>query len=168
MALDIRQLYDEHAQALFAFVLNLTRCESETRDVLQEVFAKIAGKPASFHAAREMRAYLLRTAHRLVVDSWRCRAIHARAVEQITIEPPAFFEPTGGPDEAAFRAATEQALIGLPPDQRAVVHLKIWERMTFAEIATALDISINTAASRYRYGLDKMRLSLRPIYNELL
>jgi RNA polymerase sigma-70 factor (ECF subfamily) len=55
----------------------------------------------------------------------------------------------------------------LPPDQRAVVHLKLWEGLAFEEIAAALEIPPNTAASRYRYGLDKLRERLRPLYEEI-
>jgi RNA polymerase sigma-70 factor (ECF subfamily) len=59
------------------------------------------------------------------------------------------------------------ALGELPEEQRAVVHLKLWEGLTFEAIAGALDISPNTAASRYRYGLDKLRYRLRPLYEEM-
>jgi RNA polymerase sigma-70 factor, ECF subfamily len=55
----------------------------------------------------------------------------------------------------------------LPADQRAVLHLKLWEGLTFEQIAAALEISPNTAASRYRYGLDKLRRLLRPLYDEI-
>jgi RNA polymerase sigma-70 factor (ECF subfamily) len=48
-----------------------------------------------------------------------------------------------------------------------VAHLKLWTGLTFEEIASALDISPNTAASRYRYALDKMRARLRPLYEEI-
>ena len=48
-----------------------------------------------------------------------------------------------------------------------MVHLKLWEGLTFEEIAAALDISPNTAASRYRYGLDKLRDRLRPLHEEM-
>jgi RNA polymerase sigma-70 factor (ECF subfamily) len=48
-----------------------------------------------------------------------------------------------------------------------VVHLKLWEGLTFEEIAAALETSANTAASRYRYGIDKMRARLRPFYDEI-
>jgi len=58
------------------------------------------------------------------------------------------------------------ALVG-PEEQRAIVHLKLWEQMTFAQIAESLDIPANTAASRYRYGLDKLQALLRPLYEEL-
>ena len=39
---DLEWLYDEHAQALFAFLLNFTRHEADTRDLLQELFIKLA------------------------------------------------------------------------------------------------------------------------------
>jgi len=55
----------------------------------------------------------------------------------------------------------------LPPEQRAVVHLKLWEEMTFEQIAATLDIPANTAASRYRYAIDKLRHRLRPLYEEM-
>jgi len=48
-----------------------------------------------------------------------------------------------------------------------VVHLKLWENLTFEAIAETLEIPPNTAASRYRYGLDKLRERLRPIYDEI-
>jgi RNA polymerase sigma-70 factor (ECF subfamily) len=47
------------------------------------------------------------------------------------------------------------------------VHLKLWEHLTFEQIAEALEIPANTAASRYRYGLDKLRERLRPLYDEI-
>ena len=77
------------------------------------------------------------------------------------------FAPTSDPDEAAFRNELATALGELPADQRAVVHLKLWAGLTFEEIAATLEIPLNTAASRYRYGLDKMRDQLRPLYDEI-
>jgi RNA polymerase sigma-70 factor (ECF subfamily) len=77
------------------------------------------------------------------------------------------FAPADDPDEQAFRTALNQALDELPPDQRAVLHLKLWEGLTFEQIAGALEIPPNTAASRYRYGLDKLRDQLRPLYDEI-
>ena len=48
-----------------------------------------------------------------------------------------------------------------------MVHLKLWEGLTFEQIAELLGIPLNTAASRYRYGLDKLRERLRPLYDEI-
>ena len=55
----------------------------------------------------------------------------------------------------------------LPDDQRTVVQLRLWDGLTFEEIAEAQGIPLNTAASRYRYGLEKLRTLLRPLYKEL-
>jgi RNA polymerase sigma-70 factor (ECF subfamily) len=54
------------------------------------------------------------------------------------------------------------ALDSLPRDQREVLVMKIWNDFTFAEIASALEISQNTAASRYRYALAGLKKSLQP------
>ena len=62
---------------------------------------------------------------------------------------------SGGTPEVVEELA--QALTELPEQQRTVVVLKVYEEMTFAEIAAALRISPNTAASRYRYGLEKLK-----------
>ena len=77
------------------------------------------------------------------------------------------FAPTPDPDERAFREALSAALGELVSEQRTVVHLKLWERLTFEQIAELLGIPPNTAASRYRYGLDKLRHRLRPLYDEI-
>ena len=167
MAFDLQQLYDDHATALFAFLLNITRSEADTHDVLQEVFLKLVTRPGLLDGVQAPRAFLLRLAHRQAIDGYRRRQTRTTAVERAAAEPPALFAPSADPDEAGFREALAAALAVLPEEQRAVVHLKLWEQMTFAEIATALGLSANTAASRYRYALDKLQTHLRPLYEEL-
>jgi RNA polymerase sigma-70 factor (ECF subfamily) len=167
MSPDLRLLYDVHAGALFGFVLNLTRNEADTRDVLQEVFLKVARRPEQLDAIRDPRAWLLRLAHHLAIDRLRRGRAGERALERVAAQPAPLFAASSDPDEAAFRSALAAALTELPAEQRAVVHLKIWEDLTFAEIAETLDIPPNTAASRYRYGIDKLQTLLRPLYEEL-
>lgn len=167
--LEFERWYDEHAQALFAFLLNFTRSEDDTRDVLQEVFIKLARQPELLRGVQDERAFLLRLAHNGAIDLMRRRTTRDKHHEAFgtdagTLSP---FAPTGDPDEQAFRDELAAALGELPPEQRAVVHLKLWEGLTFEQIADALNIPLNTAASRYRYGLDKLRSRLRPIYEEI-
>ena len=88
---------------------------------------------------------------------------HARLAEQ----PMETFAPAADPDVQLFRQALANAMHQLPQEQRAVVHLRAWEEHTFEQIGTLLGISPNTASSRYRYALDKLRASLRPLYQEL-
>jgi RNA polymerase sigma-70 factor (ECF subfamily) len=117
--------------------------------------------------ARDERAFLIRLAHNAAIDLMRRRGARQKYHDQLADESPPVFAPATNPDETAFRDSLSHALAELPPDQRAVVHLKLWEGLTFDQIAEALEIPQNTAASRYRYGLDKLRERLRPFYEEI-
>lgn len=165
--LELERLYEDHAQALFAFLLNFTRDEADTRDLLQDVFVRLARQPRLLDGARDQRAFLIRLAHNAAIDLMRRRGARNKYHEQFGAEQLSPFAATADPDEAAFRAELSAALAELPPEQRAVVHLKLWEGLTFEQIAGALDIPPNTAASRYRYALDKLRGRLRPLYEEI-
>ena len=164
-ASDLEGLYDAHAQALFGFLLNLTRNEEDTRDLLQELFLKLGRNPALLNGMRDERAYLLRLAHNAAIDFFRRRIAREKYHEQAG-QAVELFEPCDEPDTAAYRQALGAAMEELPPDQRAVVHLKLWEDLTFEQIASVLGVSINTAGSRYRYALDKLRHRLRPLHDE--
>jgi len=162
----MERLYDEHAGPLFAFLLNFTRDEADTRDLLQDLFIRLAREPDLLKGVRVERAFLLRLVHNAAVDLMRRRATRDRTKEGFAAEATPF-APADDPDEQVFRRELAVALGELPEDQRAVAHLKLWEGLTFDTIATVLDIPPNTAASRYRYGLDKLRGRLRPLYEEI-
>jgi RNA polymerase sigma-70 factor (ECF subfamily) len=166
-SLDIERLYDAHAQALFSFLLNLVRNEADTRDILQEIFVKLARKPELLTGVRNEQSYLIRLAHNMAIDLIRRRTTREKHHEQIASEIFGIFAATEKPDEAAYRMALEAALVELQVEQRAVVHLKLWEGLTFDRIAEDLELSPNTVASRYRYGLNKLRELLRPLYEEM-
>src|ERR1051326_5515196 len=140
---DLARLYDDHAQALFAFLLNLTRHEADTRDLLQELFAKLARQPEPLAAVRDPRAFLLRLAHNAAIDGMRRRGAREKNYRQLAADTAAIFAPAPEPDEQTFRQALAAALGELPVDQRAVVHLKLWEGLTFEAIAALLDLPSN-------------------------
>ena len=164
---ELERLYDAHASSLYAFLLNLTRDEAETRDLLQDLFARLASRPGLLKAVRDERGFLIRMANNLALDSFRRRETRSMAQSRLAVECIDLFFSSSDPDETAFRRELAAALGELPSEQRAVVHLKLWEGLTFEAIASALDIPLNTAASRYRYGLDKLRGQLRPLYDEI-
>ena len=83
---DIERLYDEHAQAVFAFLLNFTRHEADTRDLLQELFVKLAKRPELLEGVRDERAFLLRLAHNLAIDLIRRRGTREKHYEQLAGE----------------------------------------------------------------------------------
>jgi RNA polymerase sigma-70 factor (ECF subfamily) len=165
--IDIERLYDEHAQALFSFALSFTGQEADGRDLLQDVFVKLARQPEILDGVRDERAFLLRLAHNRAIDLLRRREARKTRHAALAAESTSLFSPAADPDARAFQEALSSALEELPQEQRVVVHLKLWQGFTFERIAAVLDIPTNTAGSRYRYGLDKLRERLRPLYEEV-
>src|SRR5258705_5914288 len=95
---DLERLYDEHAQALFAFLLNFTRNEADTRDVLQEVFIKIGRQEGILDGVREERAFMLRLSHNAAIDLIRRRGTREKNHEQLAVESANAFAPASEPD----------------------------------------------------------------------
>jgi RNA polymerase sigma-70 factor (ECF subfamily) len=164
----LEEVYRDHAPALFRFLIRLTGNEPDTRDVLQEIFIRLAKSPHLLDGVAAPRSYLFRMAHRLVIDRHRREKVHQHYDDLAYQERDSFArsEPLAA-DAAWLQKSLATSLDALPPEQKAVVVLKVWEEMTFTEIADVLDISANTAASRYRYALDKLRDELRPLHRDL-
>jgi RNA polymerase sigma-70 factor (ECF subfamily) len=161
-------IYRDHAPVLFRFLIRLTGSETETKDTLQEIFIRLAQTPRLLDGISAPRSYLFRLAHHLVIDRHRRETTRRQYEIQAgkELRPVTNSEPSSE-DDAWLRKTLAVSLDALPPEQKAVVLLKVWEDMTFAEIAHVLDISPNTAASRYRYALDKLHDQLRPLQRDL-
>jgi RNA polymerase sigma-70 factor, ECF subfamily len=65
------------------------------------------------------------------------------------------------PVSEELRLALSAAIRQLPADQREVLHVHVFEGLTFREVADATGERLNTVASRYRYALEKLRQTLR-------
>src|SRR5689334_13075621 len=98
MPSDLQRLYDEHVPALFAFLLNFTRDEDDTRDVLQEVFVKLARQPDLLRDARNERSFLIRLAHNVAIDLLRRRGARDKYHDQFGAERVSVFAPADDPD----------------------------------------------------------------------
>ena len=110
---DLARLYDAHAPALFGVLLQLTRDEGDTRDLLQDIFVKLARRPGLLDGVENPRAFLLRLAHNAALDLFRRRGAHGRRVEALATGGASPFARTGEPDESAFRTELADALAEL-------------------------------------------------------
>lgn len=148
----LENLYETKAAELILYGRALGLGHAEAEDVLQESFVALLDKP---ERPAQPEHYLVR--------SFRNRALNYRRSlwRRFTreIESHRWFERSSG--ESAAERAAMQCLAKLPVDQREVIVLKIWHRYTFEEIGGVLDISPHTAAGRYRYGLQKLRLCVK-------
>ncbi|MDR1145691.1 MAG: RNA polymerase sigma factor [Verrucomicrobiales bacterium] len=157
---ELEQIYREHGGALFAYLLNLSRSVTVSEDLSHELLLKLSQRSSlAWKFVRRPRSYLLRAAYALFVDYCRREQARTLMLNNFAQDVP-LFEPDADTDHP-LAAQTVAWLGDLPPEQRAVVHLKIWEQLTFREIAAQLGIPADTAASRYRYALDKLRARQR-------
>ena len=152
-ATEIELLYRQHSPALVLFATGITGERSRAQDAVQQVFLKLI-EDGSRHQAVDAKAYLFASVRNAVLNDATIRR------RNVALDPElAWFEP---PDrDYAGEVHLRRALSGLPDDQRDVTILHVWGELTFAQIAEVLDISANTAASRYRYALARLREAMR-------
>jgi RNA polymerase sigma-70 factor (ECF subfamily) len=140
------------------YLVTIHRSRHEAEDTLQEVFVAIATKRAYVAAARNFKAYLFRLARNAALNrikrEGRQREKLHRAADWLEVEA----SEAGGEDQSGLLA---DALARLPEKQRTVVVLKFFRDKTLSEIGAMLRISGNTAASRLRYGMEKLKTLLQ-------
>lgn len=145
------RLYETKATELVLYGRALGLSHAEAEDVLQETFVALMQHEQS---PAKLEHYCVR--------SFRNRALNYRRSlwRRMTreLESSRWFERST--DETPAEREAMRRLAELPLEQREVIVLKIWQRRTFEEIGELLDISPNTAAGRYRYGLQKLKVRL--------
>jgi RNA polymerase sigma-70 factor (ECF subfamily) len=145
-------LYEAKAADLILYGRALGLSHAEAEDVLQETFMKLVKLPKSpvqpeYYCVRSFRNGALNYRRSL----WR------RITREL--ESKRWFEREPGISIAEREAMN--SLATLPQEQREVIVLKIWHNYTFEEIGLLLEVSPNTAAGRYRYGLKKLKNCLK-------
>ena len=148
----IGPLYDRYGAALYRYAVMVLADPAGAADVVQIVFVSLLRR----RAAPDFDERYLRRAVRNECFS----ALRKRRRDVLAAAGPILETVSAESDRPEERLALEQALHELPPDQREVVHLKVFEGMTFQEIADVTGESINTVASRYRYAIEKLRVHL--------
>jgi RNA polymerase sigma-70 factor (ECF subfamily) len=163
----LEQTYDQHAQSIYAFLFRLLNDEADVRDVMQDLFCRIARNPDILSNARHERAFLMKMAHRQAIDAIRRRDARSRAHIAADNQDHDWTEHPTESDEKTIQLKLDDAVNKLPKEQSTVIHLHLKEEMSFEQISKVLDISANTAASRYRYGIEKLRTHLKSLYQEI-
>lgn len=149
----LRSQYELLRQELFTYALALTRSREAAEDVIQNVFRNVLKRA---RLPQDLRPYLFRAVRNAAMDEHRA---HARAA---TIE--SFLDLSGRRDnghDPAVAQELESLLTQLNEQERECIVLKIYNGLTFAEIAQVCGVSINTASSWYRRGLEKLRAIMR-------
>jgi RNA polymerase sigma-70 factor, ECF subfamily len=152
------RLYDAFGASLYRYALMLLADHAAAEDVLQQVFVTLVSRR---RVIDDPERYLRRAVRNACYSMLRVRRSAHRVDRdrdgQILLES----VPASTPGLSdAVRLALDVAVRQLPPDQREVVHLHVFEGRTFREVAELTDEPLNTVASRYRYALEKLRAML--------
>jgi RNA polymerase sigma-70 factor (ECF subfamily) len=148
---DLGRLYDRVGPSLYRYALMILADPIAAEDAVHDVFTSLTTRRLG--AVRTPDTYLRRAVRNACYDIQRRQrtrgtetsdSILLEAVETAHVAP-------------ERRLDIERALRSLPPEQREVVHLKIFEGMTLQEIAGLVEVPLNTVASRYRYAVEKLR-----------
>jgi RNA polymerase sigma-70 factor (ECF subfamily) len=144
-------LYDAYGVRLFAAACGMLGSREEAEDAVQDVFVGLVQARARLRQVENLKAYLFASLrHAAMHQMGRAKPSQSDTAE---IAMPA---ADAGPD-AEISRRLEVALRRLPREQREVIALHVDAGLTFAEVAAVLDVSANTAASRYRYAMEKLR-----------
>lgn len=144
----------ENAPKWLLFARQQTRCEADAQDVVQEAVVECWHR--RMDGAPPVAGMVFATIRQRAIDLGRNTDRRANREAAVFREiPEAWFD--GGVEEREKNQLLQTAVNKLPENYREVVTLKVWGELTFAQIAAALEIPANTAASRYRYGLAELR-----------
>jgi RNA polymerase sigma-70 factor (ECF subfamily) len=160
-----RLWYRDHGPALLLYARQVAPTPAHAEDVVQEAFVRTWGHLGDAPGS-DPRPLLFLNARRAAIDlarSERSRAARQDAWAREVDPGPALFERTVEDEERTREV--ERALAALPPEQREVLVLKIWAGLTFEQVGSTLNISPNTAASRYRYALEALRDQLAALHH---
>lgn len=170
LAQQVASLYARSGARAFQLALVLTAERGAAEDLVQEAFLRLVdrlergerGEAEPLDRPEALDGYLLRTVRNLALNQQRKAQAGARATEVLGLAVgEALLEPAddGAPD-LDERAALEAALRQLPAEQREVVHLRVWEGLTFPEVAARTETPLGTVHSRYRYAMERLQALL--------
>lgn len=155
----IADILNKKRHKMFQYASYRVAEAEDIRDILQDLFLKLASKPCKLNDVGNIKAYAYRTLANLCSEKLRSREWK----RNVSIDEFPTFEieelsPTNFDDE--FRMINK-LLSTLPDDQSETIRLRIHSGLTFEEIADATEVNISTAKARFRYGIEKLRTGLK-------
>jgi RNA polymerase sigma factor (sigma-70 family) len=155
-----KQWLEEYAPKFLLFGRQRARSEEDAQDLVQEALVEAAQRLQ--HNRPPPPALVFATIRRRAIDLARREARrNQRELSSVAAATDSWFDP--GVEQRELARVIQDAMAKLPDIYREVIALKIWGDLTFAEIAEVVGIPANTAASRYRYGLEELRKTTKEV-----
>jgi len=154
-------LYRRHNDAVFRYLLRLCQHRDTAEDVFQDAWGKIVKARDSYRPTAKFSTFLYRVAHNCFIDHIRRNKRHTRTA---AVEPDSQPDPADLPEveteRSLARRRLEAALQELPEEQRDVFLLSEEAGLSLDQIASVTDSNRETAKSRLRYAVNKLRAAI--------
>jgi RNA polymerase sigma-70 factor (ECF subfamily) len=152
------ELYQRHRGPLYRYIRRQVGDATTANDLYQGCWEKIIRARAGYRAAAPFQAWMYRIAHNHIVDQFR----RSRPAAEVSADALQADDP--GPDQvlASAQAAARlaAAVLALPAEQREAVLLRLEAGLDLRDIAEVTGVSLETAKSRLRYAVAKLKQSL--------
>jgi RNA polymerase sigma-70 factor (ECF subfamily) len=157
MPTDVAMLFEHHRARVYRWAYAMCGRHDDALDVVQEVFLRMLRRPPELPTVATAITWLRRVTARVVIDRWRAES--SRGAARRKYLPPAPPEESAESREWAeqLRAAIET----LSEQQRLVMLAKVYDRLTFRQIADAIGIAVPTAKTHYLRALSAIRARLK-------
>lgn len=154
-------LYRRHNDALYRYLLRCCLDRDAAEDVFQEVWGKIITSRSNYRRTAKFTTFLYRVAHNCFIDHLRRNRRHLGKADA---DPDHCANPADGPELAAEKDLARNrlgiALMALPDEQRNVFLLHEEAGLTIDNIAFVTGVNRETAKSRLRYAMNKLKTAL--------
>jgi RNA polymerase sigma-70 factor (ECF subfamily) len=159
-------LYARHKGPLYRYLLRQVRNAGAAADLFQDVWSRLVANRARYEARAKFATYLFHIAHNCTIDFFRRDLKMRRRSDDLDAqsepEVPEYQRPDGIAEFAEQQSALLAALGALPQEQREAFLLHEETGLTIEEIARVTDVGLETAKSRLRYAIRKLKKSLLP------
>jgi RNA polymerase sigma-70 factor (ECF subfamily) len=151
-------IYDRYQHRLLNYFHRMLWHDRErARDMLQDLFAKLARKPDSYDASRPFSTWVFSVANNMCKNAYRHHQVVRAAASHIRHEPDRVEALEGiGVDHEHFRNRLREELERIDPDHKATFVMRYHEDLAIKEIAAAFGCSEGTVKSRLFYTLKKL------------
>ncbi|MBX3468004.1 MAG: RNA polymerase sigma factor [Planctomycetes bacterium] len=149
---DLAALFRRAGPAAYRLALAITCDPAAAEDVVQESFVRALSRAPEGDGPLD--GWLHRTARNLALDHLRRRKVAADRAGDVAL----LLARRDGPAPDGLDAqAVSRALLDLPLEQREVVLLRVWEGLSFPEVAARVEAPLGTVHSRFRYAMERLR-----------
>lgn len=161
----ISELIERHSQRVRSYIAMMVKDDDIADDIFQETFIKAVKviDEGRYTDSGKFLSWVLRIAHNRVLDHFR-REKNSRTINEKEAGYDMFSTiklAEGSVEDnmvhSEMQATIRSLVAALPAEQREVVEMRYYAKLSFQEIADETGVSINTALGRMRYALINLR-----------